>query len=120
MSSASPTQTFIRNMFAAIDARQFDDLPRFFHPEIVYSRPGFDPVHGLDALDHFYRHVRIIRSGAHRVDRLVADGAAAVAVGVFAGELRDGTATNEPFADAYEFRDGLVAERRTFFFRPAI
>jgi ketosteroid isomerase-like protein len=107
-------------MFAAIDERRFEEFPRYFHPDIVYLRPGFEPVEGLDALVHFYRHVRLIRSGAHRVERLVADGAAAVAMGTFSGELRDGSPTKEPFADAYEFRDGLVAERRTFFFRPAI
>lgn len=120
MSAASPTQTFVRDMFDAIDGRRFDELPRFFHPDIVYSRPGFDPIRGLEALDHFYRHVRPISSGAHRVDRLVADGSVAVAMGVFLGTLRDGSPTYEPFADSYEFRNGMVAERHTFFFRPAI
>jgi len=110
----------VLGMFDAIDGRDFDALGRYFHPDIVYERPGYEPIRGLDALLHFYREVRRIGGGRHHVEALVDDEEGAVAMGTFRGVLKDGAEANEPFADAYRFQDGRIAHRRTYFFRPAI
>ena len=50
----------VLGMFAAIDGRDFDALERYFHPDVVYERPGYEPIRGLGSLLHFYREVRRI------------------------------------------------------------
>ena len=56
----------IRGMFAAIDAGEFDRLREYFAADVVYERPGYEPLRGIEALENFYRHERIIARGAPR------------------------------------------------------
>ena len=116
----SPNVAFITRMFEIIDAADFDRLGEVFDAQVVYERPGYSPISGLAQLDDFYRFRRVIRTGRHHLHRLVFDSEAGVAIGLFTGELKDGSATEEPFADAYRFSGGRIAHRQTFFFRPAI
>jgi ketosteroid isomerase-like protein len=118
MNSASSDQ--VTRLFRTIDQREWDQLPQFFHQNVVYERPGHDRVSGLDALLRFYREERKIKSGRHDVETIVADENHTVAIGTFRGELRDGTSADEMFADVCTFKDGQIWRRRTFFFRPAI
>lgn len=110
----------IRDLFAAIDARDWDDLPRHFTSDIVYERPGYSPIRSLAELCDFYRNVRIVLVGQHALEHIVADEHRAAAWGRFQGRARDGLALDERFADAYEFRNGLICLRRTYFYRAAI
>jgi uncharacterized protein len=107
-------------MFAAIDGRAFDDLERYFTHDVVYERPGYEPIRGIADLLRFYREERRIESGQHDVESLVCGDDAAVAMGTFQGVLKDGAPATEPFADAYRFQNGRIAHRKTYFFRPAI
>jgi uncharacterized protein len=113
-------ECLIRKMFDTIDIRRWDDLGQCFTVDVVYERPGYEPLFGLDALDHFYRAVRIIASGEHQIERLIAYPDAAACWGRFVGADRNGRPLNERFSDVYELRNGLVARRVTHFFRPAI
>jgi ketosteroid isomerase-like protein len=110
----------IVQLFSVIDRREWARLDACFHPEVVYERPGYPPFEGLDRLRRFYEHERIIISGTHHLAAVVADGDQIACHGRFVGTLRDGSATDEAFADFYRVRDGLVVYRRSFFFRPAI
>lgn len=110
----------VHGMFAAIDSGVIDRLSDFFHKDVVYERPGFPPVQGLDDLIDFYRVRRSIAHGRHALEAVVVEGDRAVAFGLFRGTLRDGTEAEERFADVYHFDSALVRERRTYFFRPAI
>ena len=110
----------IRGMFAAIDAGEFDRLREYFAADVVYERPGYAPVRGIEALENFYRHERIIARGAHDLQGIIAEPRAAACWGRFQGLSRRGEPLDERFADVYELRDGRVARRTTHFFRPAI
>jgi len=111
---------FSRRMFSAIDAQQFDTLHEFFTSDVVYERPGYPPIRGLPALEHFYRNVRIIDSGCHDLWHVVGDPVAAACWGRFTGRSRQGDPLDERFADVYELRDGKIALRATHFYRAAI
>jgi len=111
---------FITRMFATIDARRWSALAEFFTHDAVYERPGYEPIIGFPALDHFYRDVRIIVAGQHRIERMVGGRETAACWGRFVGASRDGKPLDERFADVYELRNGRVARRTSYFFRPAI
>jgi len=111
---------FITRMFSTIDARRWDALAEFFTCDAVYERPGYEPLVGFPALDHFYREVRIIVAGQHRIERMVGGPETAACWGRFVGASRDGKSLDERFADVYELRDGRVARRTSYFYRPAI
>jgi ketosteroid isomerase-like protein len=117
---APMSDSFITRMFATIDARRWDALADFFTADAVYERPGYEPLIGFEALDHFYRRVRIIGAGRHRVERLVEGRESAACWGRFVGTSRDGRALDERFSDVYELRDGRIVRRTSYFFRPAI
>lgn len=110
----------IARMFATIDARRWAELADFFTTDAVYERPGYEPIIGYAALEHFYREVRIIGSGQHRIERLVIGRETAACWGRFVGASRDGKPLDERFADVYELRGGRVARRTSYFFRSAI
>ena len=114
------SRALLEAYFQAIDAGDLESLPRFFHRDIVYERPGYDPLVGLDAVMHFYRTRRVIASGKHQVEGIVVEGDAGASWGRFAGARKDGSAIDERFADVYTFTDGKVRTRRSHFFRPAV
>jgi len=116
-----PGRALVEELFHTIDARDWEALPRFFHPEVVYERPGYEPLVGLAQLLHFYRDVRVIASGAHTLDRIVLDEECAACWGRCVGLHRDGSPIEERFADVYTLAgDGKIATRRSYFFRPAV
>ena len=110
----------VERLFEAVDRCAWEALPRFFCPEIVYERPGYAPLVGLAQVLHFYREVRVIASGAHRLHHILADGERAVCWGEFRGRRKDGTPVEVRFADAYAFSNGKIRTRCTYFFQPAV
>jgi ketosteroid isomerase-like protein len=112
--------TRLQAMFAAIDAEQWDALPRFFHPEVIYERPGFPELRGLDRLLLFYRHQRPIAHGVHTVEGIAVQDGRGAAWGRVDCVMTDGTRTGVGFADVYLFERGVIRLRRTHFFVPAV
>lgn len=106
-------------MFRVIDATDWDSLGRFFHPELIYQRPGFPVLEGRDANLDFYRNIRAIR-GEHRFDAFVIEGDTGASWGRFVGHKKDGTPVDVEYADCYGFRDGLLWRRKSFFFVPVV
>lgn len=113
-------QAWIEAMFRAIDTGSWADFSQFFHPDVVYERPGYADICGFDALLDFYRNVRIIAQGKHTLVSALADDSHAICWGQFNGRSREGDALCERFADAYELKEGLIRKRTTYFFRAAI
>lgn len=112
--------SLIEGMFAAIDARDWDTLPSFFHSGIVYERPGYDPFVGSDRVMRFYRDERVILRGVHTLEGIVvADGKAAAWGWIDAVHL-DGTPIKHSFADIYLLDQDTIKLRRSHFFVPAI
>lgn len=116
----SAARELVSRLFRVIDARQFDRLGDVFTPDVVYHRPGYDPLVGLPELTHFYTDIRVIAAGGHEIDHVTAGDSVAACWGSFRGTSHDADPLEERFCDTYEVRGGRIAVRRTFFFRPAI
>ena len=110
----------IREMFAVIDAADYPSLREIFHPEIVYRRPGYPPLDGIESVLAFYQHDRVIAVGRHTLSAVVSEGQHAACSGRFVGTHKNGGAIDEEFADVYEFAGSRIIRRQSFFFRPAV
>ncbi|MGI5241352.1 nuclear transport factor 2 family protein [Dactylosporangium sp. CA-139066] len=108
------------DLLTVIDRRDWAGLAGLVTGDVVYHRPGCPPIEGADAFVAFYRRRCIVSAGRHHVDRCVAAGGQGFCWGRFAGMSHAGVPLNEIFADWFEFRGGLIARRRTFFYRPAM
>lgn len=111
---------WFEDLFKVIDSASWMDLPRFFHPQIVYERPGYPPIVGIGKLFDFYSTTRIIAEGEHFLEGGLRDDGRAICWGHFNGWSKNGEALAERFADAYMLEDGMIRQRTTFFFRAAI
>ncbi len=109
------TKDFIVSMFRAIDTRDWENLGRHFHPDIVYERPGFSVLTGRDAVVGFYRDVRQIH-GEHRAEGMAVDGQFGAHWGRFVGAKKDGSPVDVQYSDCYVFADGLLKHRKSYFF----
>lgn len=113
-------EQLVRDMFRSIDAGDWDSLGAYFAPDIVYERPGYEPLRGLEEVLRFYRDVRIVANGRHDLWRIIASDEATVCWGRFAGTSRRGEPLDERFADVYTVAGHKVTTRATYFFRAAI
>jgi steroid delta-isomerase len=110
----------VQRYYRLVDASNFAPMLELFADDVVYRRPGYAPLVGKPALANFYRGVRVIDSGRHRLlSVLVHEGAAAVE-GQFAGRLKDGTQVDLKFADFFRFRGDRIVERTTYFDAPSV
>jgi len=98
-------EELIVNLFEAIDSSDFKLLVKYFDKNIIYQRPGYHDLIGIDKLLHFYQYDRIIVSGKHLIEL---------------GIHKNGSQLNEGFADVYSFENNKIKTRRSYFFRPAI
>ena len=110
----------IREMFTVIDAADYPSLREIFHPEIVYRRPGYPPLDGIDSVLAFYQRDRVIAVGRHTLSAVVSVGKHAACSGRFVGTHKNGDAIDEEFADVYEFAGSRIIRRQSYFFRPAV
>jgi ketosteroid isomerase-like protein len=110
----------IKALLDSVDAGDYSALTKVFHPDIVYERPGYEPLVGIERLLEFYRSERMIASGVHHPWHIVATQDAGACWGHFTGTAKDGSEINERFADCYTFEQGKIKTRISYFFRPAI
>jgi ketosteroid isomerase-like protein len=110
----------VKRLFECVDSRDWDHLPDFFCEDVVYERPGYAPLVGLASVLHFYREERVIASGRHELEDVVAGDGSGACWGRFVGVHKNGSGLSERFADAYTFEAGKIKTRRSYFFRPAI
>lgn len=110
----------VHNMFSIIDCRAFERLHEVFHPEVVYQRPGFPDIQGITELIHFYQQVRIVKDGVHTIRNLVCEGENLVCIGEFSGVSAEGKSLATRFSDVYGLKNGKIALRETYFFKPYI
>lgn len=107
--------------YAAVDDARIEDLLDVFTDDVVYHRPGYEPLRGRDAMRAFYVDERVIVSGKHVIDHVVIDGAVVSVQGRFTGVLKDGSRRSVRFADFYRFDpSGRASERRTYFDAPSV
>lgn len=114
------TEALFSKMFAAIDAKDWDSLADFLHPQHVYERPGYEPLVGRDRVMHFYRVERVIQRGTHYLDGTIVQDDRAAAWGRIDAVHADGSPIDLAFADVYTLSDGAIRTRRSHFFVPAV
>ncbi|WP_374928060.1 nuclear transport factor 2 family protein [Kytococcus sedentarius] len=118
---SGPHEAAVRAYYVAVDADDVDTLIGLFTPDATYERPGYEPFVGHDALRAFYTGDRVIASGEHVLDMVVADeeGGQVAVHGRFEGTLKDGSAASVRFADFYLLDAQSRFTRRTTFFHTA-
>jgi steroid Delta-isomerase len=111
----------VRRFYDYVDSDNVTALVELFTEDCEYYRPGYPPRTGRAELATFYRDERVIRSGAHALTALIADGSNVAAHGRFDGELRSGVNVSIRFADFFEMAgDGLFSRRYTYYFAPLV
>jgi len=116
----SPVST-VRRYYELVDSGDVSGLIGLFAPDAQYYRPGYPPLVGRAALEHFYREQRVIKEGSHVLSAVVAAGDNVAVHGEFKGLLRNGQQVDARFADFFSFGpDGYFARRDTFFFSPLV
>ena len=114
------SEKLITKLFNAVDTSDWASMLTVFCDDVVYERPGYPPITGIEQLLHFYKHVRIIAAGEHKLDHIVIDGDHGSCWGRFIGYGKDHAAIDELFSDVYTFEKGKIKQRRSYFFRSAI
>jgi ketosteroid isomerase-like protein len=113
-------EKIVRDLFSAIDGRQLEKLPDFFSSSIIYYRPGFPVIKGMTELDHFYRELRQVEVGTHTIENILVDGDAVSCFGRLKGRMVNGDSADAEFAEHYQFDNGKIVERKTYFFAPRV
>jgi hypothetical protein len=114
------SDSIVKRLFESVDSRDWDRLSDAFCDDVVYERPGYGPLVGLERVVRFYREERVIASGRHELEHVVADDQSGACWGWFVGIHKNGSDLAERFADVYTFESGKIKTRKSYFFRPAI
>lgn len=120
MADSTVDGQWIERMFATIDASDWSELPAFFHPAVVYERPGYEPFVGRDRVMRFYREERVIVRGRHTLEGVVVADGKAAAWGRIDAVHADGSPIAHAFSDVYVLAQDAVKLRRSHFFVPAV
>ncbi|SEG92232.1 Ketosteroid isomerase-related protein [Nonomuraea solani] len=111
----------IRHYYELVDAGDVPALVDLFDPEVVYRRPGYEPLVGKAELERFYREQRVIKEGRHTLSTTLVKEEGAAVHGTFEGTLHDGREVSLAFADFFTFSaSGAFRTRDTFFFAPLV
>jgi ketosteroid isomerase-like protein len=114
------TRGVVADYYAAIDDGDLATALRPFAADAVYRRPGYPPLVGRDAIRSYYEDQRVIGSGRHLLESVLADGQEVAVRGSFVGQSRDGRPLSVRFADFWRLDDGQVVERNTYFDAAAV
>jgi steroid Delta-isomerase len=109
-----------RRYYELVDADDLETMYTLFDDEVVYDRPGYEPLRGMEEFRAFYEGERVIEEGRHTLRTLVAEGDRVAVEGEFAGRLRDGSEVSLRFADFFAFRDGRIVRRDSYFHTPLV
>ncbi|SMD30825.1 nuclear transport factor 2 family protein [Picrophilus oshimae] len=101
--------------YNAVDSRDLKTLFSIFDDSIVYKRPGYGEIKGINDFKKFYEEHRIIKSGHHTIKRIIISGSCAVVEGSFSGTLKDGRSVSTEFIDVMDFANDKIVKRHTYF-----
>jgi uncharacterized protein len=111
----------ISQLFAIIDeGSDWARLSEVFRPSVVYHRPGYPAIHGIEELQTFYAHTRQVATGQHHLYQVVSEGPVSCCCGTFSCTTKAGERIVVDFTDWYRFAKGKISTRRTFFYQPVI
>lgn len=114
------TREATHNYYKTVDTREPADVVALFALDAVYRRPGYPSLEGTEALLVFYGADRVIAQGRHAVETVLVEGDRTAVQGRFEGVLRNGQKVSLRFADVFRWKDGLIAERDTYFDAPLV
>jgi ketosteroid isomerase-like protein len=104
----------LESYYEFVDAERYDALFDLFAEDIVYHRPGAEPIRGKPAFEQFYLEERPLEDGTHEIHEFIVDGDRISVRGQFDGVL-DGEPITFGFADIHAFRgDGVIERRWTY------
>jgi ketosteroid isomerase-like protein len=119
-SPAAEAGQVVQRYYAAVDHNDIQALLALFTDDAVYRRPGYPTFVGRDALARFYGSTRVIASGRHSLETIIAEPAEVAVRGSFKGHSRDGHPLAVRFADFFRIKNGMILERNSYFDAPAI
>lgn len=109
-----PKIATLESYYEFVDAEEYDALFDLFADDIVYHRPGAEPIRGKEAFERFYLEERPLEEGSHEIHEYIVDGDRVSVRGEFEG-LLDGEPIQFGFADFHAFReDGKIERRWTY------
>ncbi len=121
MSTPEDYRRAVQRYYDSLDADDLESVLDCFSGEVLYRRPGYEPIVGMDQLRAYYAGGRKLAPGRHLVRDVVVEGQRAAAHGMYEGETKDGARTAVGFAAFFAFDGhGRVAEHTTYFFTPAV
>ena len=107
-------------LYEIVDACEWEGLRTVFCPEVIYERPGYPKIQGIEDLISFYARTRVIASGRHAVSDMAVEGSKAAVWGEFSGLGRDGKSKEARFVDVLYFEQDVIAHRITHFYQPCL
>lgn len=111
----------VQGYYDALDRGDVDKILRDFSGDVLYRRPGYDPITGLEGLRRYYTADRMLAPGRHVLRAMVVEDTTVAAHGTYEGELKDGGRTTVGFAAFFTFDSGgRIIEQTTYFFTPAV
>lgn len=111
----------VQGYYDALDADDIEAVLATFSGDVLYRRPGYEDIVGLQQLRNYYSSERKIAPGRHVLRRILVDDLDAAAQGTYEGQLKDGGRTTVGFAAIFTFdHGGRITEHQTYFFIPSV
>jgi hypothetical protein len=108
-------EKIVRKYYDAVDSNDLETLFSVFSENIVYERPGYEAISGMEKFKDFYRKNRIIKEGHHTLSNIIVHKPYVIVEGEFKGILKDGRESYTKFVDVYTFSNNKAVKRHTYF-----
>lgn len=119
--TADQLRAEVQGYYDTLDRNDMEAVLEYFSGDVLYLRPGYDRMVGIEALKRYYAEDRKIAGGRHVISNMIVEGQTVAAHGMWEGNLRDGTESSMGFAAFFEFDgNGRIREQTTYFFTPAV
>lgn len=115
MTVSDAQQQLLRDLFAAIDARDAGRFVGFLTDDAVFRFGSAPPVAGRDAIRHAVDEFFDTIAGlSHSLANLLASGRTLICEGEVMYTRHDGSTVTLPFADAFELDDGRISHYKIY------
>jgi ketosteroid isomerase-like protein len=110
-----PHVTAVVDYYRRIDDGDVDGALGSFAAHARYDRPGYPTLVGVDAIRELYVDNPVVQGGRHQVEQVISSGSDVAVRGSFTGVTPDGTPLHVRFSDFWQFAEGWVVRRYTYF-----
>jgi len=111
----------VQRYYDALDRDDLEAVLDCFSGDVLYRRPGYEVISGMEKLRSYYSGDRQLAPGRHLVRDMLVEGNRVAAHGMYEGQLKQGERTAVGFAAFFSFdMNGRIAEHTTYFFTPAV